>query len=161
MVFIISEIMIKKRPQLFCITLQTFLGTTRKEKEVEQIAIKSNGIIIHQKISNDKLVFSYEATAKDTQIVSDFFASECVQSVKKWGNKYYNMRFRLDYQIFKNSDSLYHRWIIEFKDERKSYSIYGDTLPEHAEEISNNILRMCAFSPVPNLFFKNSTELYH
>lgn len=142
---------------MFSITLQTFVGAMKNERETEQVAVRSDGAIIHQKITDNELVFSHEVMAEDMQMIADFFSSDCIQSIKGWRDIYCKKYYCPDRFIFSDPRAVYHRWIVEYAADRKLYCFYGDTIPEQAEDISRLVLSVHDFKPVPDLFFLNGT----
>ncbi len=90
--------------QVFVITQEVFVGSMKNETENEQIAIKRDGTVIHQKICGGKLAFSYSAELKDLRKLSAFFDSGCIKAIASWGepyDRYHTMRCRSNRYIFK------------------------------------------------------------
>ncbi len=138
----------------FAVTMETFLNNTKSAICVEQIAVKSSGTVIHQKIAKNKLIFSVEKTADDIGSVSDFYANiKNIYCIKKWKNKFYTLSRCTDKWIFSNGNTEYKRWIIDFEDNKKCHVVYGDVTPLYAADIRNDILKICDFDETPEIFF--------
>lgn len=147
----------RKDEDIFIIELQTFVSGKKTAYETEQISVKSDGTVIHQKHGGDRLRFSRSVPVDDLLLVERLFDDlRNVWKPREWQYKYYTMRFRPMRQIHRIIGPSYRRWIIEYTEEGRLRRVYGDVPPMYAGEISGRVLALCAFDPVPDLFFMKS-----
>lgn len=137
-----------------CFDMYTYARKGFYSIACEELEIQSNGTIIHQKYADKQVVFSYKESVSDIALTDRLF--EKVRNVyrfKEWEDRYYITKHWFKRQRFGRDCDTYRQWVVTYCAKKDGCIIIGDTTPDNALEIRNDILRLFEFSPVPELFF--------